>query len=45
LRISGHVAEARPGPARGEGTKALLRELCGYDDEQIAAARGSGAFG
>jgi crotonobetainyl-CoA:carnitine CoA-transferase CaiB-like acyl-CoA transferase len=45
LRVSGHTADARPGPARGEGTEALLRELCGYDDARLAAARAGGAFG
>jgi crotonobetainyl-CoA:carnitine CoA-transferase CaiB-like acyl-CoA transferase len=45
LRISGHRAELRPGPARGEDTEALLRELCGYDDTRLAAARAGGAVG
>jgi crotonobetainyl-CoA:carnitine CoA-transferase CaiB-like acyl-CoA transferase len=45
LRLSGHAAELRPGPERGADTEALLRELCGYDDERLAAARAGGAFG
>ena len=45
LRLSGHEAELRPGPERGADTEALLRELCGYDDARLAAARAGGAFG
>jgi crotonobetainyl-CoA:carnitine CoA-transferase CaiB-like acyl-CoA transferase len=45
LRVSGHTAALRPGPARGADTDALLRELCGYDDARLAAARDGGAFG
>jgi crotonobetainyl-CoA:carnitine CoA-transferase CaiB-like acyl-CoA transferase len=45
LRMSGHRAAVSPGPARGADTEALLRELCGYDDAQLAAARAAGAFG
>jgi formyl-CoA transferase len=45
LRMSGHRAEVAPGPARGADTEALLRELCGYDDARVAAARAAGAFG
>jgi crotonobetainyl-CoA:carnitine CoA-transferase CaiB-like acyl-CoA transferase len=45
LRLSGHEAPLRPGPERGADTEALLRELCGYDDERLAAAREGGAFG
>jgi crotonobetainyl-CoA:carnitine CoA-transferase CaiB-like acyl-CoA transferase len=45
LRLSGHAAELRPGPERGGDTEALLRELCGYDDARLAAARDGGAFG
>ena len=37
--------EYRRAPARGEDTEALLRELCGYDDAALAAAREGGAFG
>jgi crotonobetainyl-CoA:carnitine CoA-transferase CaiB-like acyl-CoA transferase len=45
LRLSGHEARMRPGPGRGADTEALLRELCGYDEERLAAARAGGAFG
>jgi crotonobetainyl-CoA:carnitine CoA-transferase CaiB-like acyl-CoA transferase len=45
LRLSGHRAPVSPGPARGADTEALLRELCGYDDTRLAAARAGGAFG
>ena len=34
-----------PAPARGEDTEPLLRELCGYDDARLRAAREEGAFG
>jgi len=45
LRVSGHADPPRPGPERGEHTEALLRELCGYGDGQLARAREEGAFG
>jgi crotonobetainyl-CoA:carnitine CoA-transferase CaiB-like acyl-CoA transferase len=45
LRLSGHRAPVSPAPARGADTEALLRELCGYDDARLAAARAGGAFG
>ena len=45
MRVSGHELAATPAPARGEGTQALLEQLCGYSDEQILAARRAGAFG
>ena len=35
----------RPGPARGEHTEAVLRELCGYDDEALGELRAAGVFG
>ena len=34
-----------PAPARGEHTEPLLRDLCGYDDARLSAAREGGAFG
>ena len=37
--------EYRRAPARGEHTEAVLRELCGYDDDALARAREGGAFG
>jgi crotonobetainyl-CoA:carnitine CoA-transferase CaiB-like acyl-CoA transferase len=45
LRLSGHEPQMRPGPERGADTEAVLRELCGYDEERVAAARAGGAFG
>jgi crotonobetainyl-CoA:carnitine CoA-transferase CaiB-like acyl-CoA transferase len=45
LRVSGHEPPLLPGPARGADTETLLRELCGYDDARLAAARAGGAFG
>jgi crotonobetainyl-CoA:carnitine CoA-transferase CaiB-like acyl-CoA transferase len=45
LSISGHRAAVAPGPERGADTERLLRELCGYDDARLAAARAAGAFG
>ena len=45
LRVSGYTAPLQPGPARGADTEAILRELCGYDDAELAAARAGGAFG
>jgi crotonobetainyl-CoA:carnitine CoA-transferase CaiB-like acyl-CoA transferase len=45
LRVSDHEPPLRPGPARGADTDAVLRELCGYDDARLAAARAGGAFG
>jgi len=37
--------EYRRAPTRGEDTEAVLRELCGYDDDALARAREGGAFG
>ena len=37
--------EYRRAPTRGEDTEAVLRELCGYDDDALAQAREGGAFG
>lgn len=45
LRISGHAPAPRPGPTRGADGDELLRVICGYDDERLAAARAAGAFG
>jgi crotonobetainyl-CoA:carnitine CoA-transferase CaiB-like acyl-CoA transferase len=43
------VGEEMPRPARaptvGQHTEAVLREVLGYDDNRIAAARAGGAFG
>jgi crotonobetainyl-CoA:carnitine CoA-transferase CaiB-like acyl-CoA transferase len=45
FRLSGPGAEYRPGPARGADTAGVLRELCGYEDEQLERAAAAGAFG
>ena len=43
--FDGDRPEPRPGPARGADTDKVLRELCGYDDEHLAALARDGAFG
>ncbi|HMJ94757.1 MAG TPA: CoA transferase [Thermoleophilaceae bacterium] len=45
LRISGHTPDVRPAPGRGADTDQLLRDLCGYGEDQLARARRDGAFG
>jgi crotonobetainyl-CoA:carnitine CoA-transferase CaiB-like acyl-CoA transferase len=45
LRLSGDAAAPARAPFRGEHTAAVLREVCGYDDQRIAALTGRGAFG
>src|SRR4051812_35831133 len=45
LRVGDHERPLRPGPARGEHTDAVLRELCGYDDVRLRELRGAGVFG
>jgi crotonobetainyl-CoA:carnitine CoA-transferase CaiB-like acyl-CoA transferase len=45
LRLSGDRAPLERGPFRGEHTGQILRELCGYSDEEIAALRAEGTFG
>jgi crotonobetainyl-CoA:carnitine CoA-transferase CaiB-like acyl-CoA transferase len=48
LRVADEQGEARPyerGPFRGEHTESLLRDVCGYTDDRIAALRAAGAFG
>jgi crotonobetainyl-CoA:carnitine CoA-transferase CaiB-like acyl-CoA transferase len=45
LRLSGEPNPLRRGPYRGEHTEQVLRELCGYSPEQIAALRAEGTFG
>ena len=41
LRMSDAATPNRRAPHRGEHTEAVLRELCGYDDEAIARLRGA----
>jgi crotonobetainyl-CoA:carnitine CoA-transferase CaiB-like acyl-CoA transferase len=43
--VDGARPASRPGPARGEGTAAILREVCGYDEERIAGLAERGVFG
>lgn len=43
--FDGNRPEPRPGPARGADTGEVLRELCGYDTERLAALAREGAFG
>ena len=45
LRIEGYAPPAERGPFRGEHTAAVLRELCGYGEEEIAALERDGVFG
>ena len=45
LRFSDYQAPAVRGPFRGEDTRSILRELCGYGDEQIAQLDGDGVLG
>jgi crotonobetainyl-CoA:carnitine CoA-transferase CaiB-like acyl-CoA transferase len=45
LRLSGEPNPLTRGPFRGEHTDEVLRELCGYSEEQIAELRALGTFG
>jgi crotonobetainyl-CoA:carnitine CoA-transferase CaiB-like acyl-CoA transferase len=45
LRVGEERRPAGPAPQRGEHTGELLRELCGYSDEQIDHLRAGEAFG
>ena len=45
LRLSGELPTPSRAPFLGEHTDAVLREVCGYSDEQTAALREAGAFG
>ena len=45
LRVGSERAPARPAPARGEHTRELLAELCGYAPERIEELDRDGAFG
>lgn len=45
LRLDGYEPPTERGPFRGEHTAGVLRGLCGYDDETIAALERAGVFG
>jgi crotonobetainyl-CoA:carnitine CoA-transferase CaiB-like acyl-CoA transferase len=45
LRLSGEPNPLGRGPYRGEHTDELLRDLCGYSDDELASLRADGAFG
>jgi crotonobetainyl-CoA:carnitine CoA-transferase CaiB-like acyl-CoA transferase len=45
LRLSGEPNPLRRAPFRGEHTEQVLRELCGYSDQQIETLRAGGTFG
>ena len=45
LRLSGEPNPLGRGPYRGEHTDELLRDLCGYSDDELASLRAEGAFG
>jgi len=45
LRVGDEPPPLAPGPARGEHTDAVLRDLCGYGDERLADLRRAGVFG
>ena len=44
-RPSGSAPSTGRAPRRGEHTEAVLRELCGYDDDALARRAEGGAFG
>ena len=45
LRVGDEPPPVAPGPAHGAHTDAVLRDLCGYADERLAALRREGVFG
>ncbi len=45
LRVGEERRAPRRGPLRGEDTGRVLRELCGYPEERVAALGAAGAFG
>jgi crotonobetainyl-CoA:carnitine CoA-transferase CaiB-like acyl-CoA transferase len=45
LRLSGELPEPARAPFLGEHTDEILRDVCGYTDEQTGALREAGAFG
>jgi crotonobetainyl-CoA:carnitine CoA-transferase CaiB-like acyl-CoA transferase len=45
LRLGGHEQPLRRGPFRGEHTREVLIDLCGYSEAQVEALETSGALG
>jgi crotonobetainyl-CoA:carnitine CoA-transferase CaiB-like acyl-CoA transferase len=45
LRIRGRPADDRRGPLRGEHTREVLRDVCGYDVESVRRLAEDGVFG
>jgi crotonobetainyl-CoA:carnitine CoA-transferase CaiB-like acyl-CoA transferase len=45
FRIDGYDAPAERGPFRGQDTNTILRELCGYSEDAIAALARDDTFG
>jgi crotonobetainyl-CoA:carnitine CoA-transferase CaiB-like acyl-CoA transferase len=45
VRVAGHREPAVRGPHRGEHTRAVLREACGYSDADVDALTVAGVFG
>ena len=45
LRLSGASTPPARAPFRGEDTDRILREVCGYGTERVAALRAAGVFG
>ena len=45
IKTDGAVTRPAPGPALGEHTDHIARDILGYDAERIAALRACGAFG
>jgi formyl-CoA transferase len=44
IKLSASKTEVKPSPLLGEHTEEILRDIVGYDDDQIAAARTQGAI-
>ncbi len=45
LRLSGSEPPLRPAPGRGEHTAEVLGQLCGYEEERVAALAAAGVLG